>query len=93
MASSYDIWKTTDPNDGNDELFERLEEEYWTDVDTVEKDVIEFVSEVIRYHLMFPQSQSVLPEDSLFHHIMKEFQECCVAGIIERMVENIDYGS
>jgi hypothetical protein len=87
MASSYDIWKTNDPNDGDDELLERIEEEYWTDLDQVEQDVITFITELVSYHVRFPESQGFLGDDSLFHHVMKEFKEYCVPDILERNLE------
>jgi hypothetical protein len=93
MPSSYDIWKTNDPNDGDVELLEKLEEEYWADLDWVAKDVVAFVSELVSYHILFPDSQGFLGDDSLFHHVMKEFKEYCVPDILERMLEHIKYES
>lgn len=87
MTSSYDIWKTNDPNDGDDELLEQIEEDYWADIGQVEDDAITFITELISYHLRFPESQSFVGDDALFHHIMKEFKEYCVPDILQRILE------
>ena len=95
--SSYDRWKTTDPNDSYDELYEAMEETYWSDVHQVKEDLKAFALRVIDEEFEYIES---LPDPylsvkemrklSCADGILKEFSEVELPYIIESMIEAIE---
>jgi hypothetical protein len=95
--SSYDRWKTTDPNDSYDELYEAMEETYWSDVHQVKEDLKAFALRVIDEEFEYIES---LPPNHLASKemrklscadgILKEFSEVELPYIIESMIEAIE---
>ncbi len=80
--SSYDRWKTNDPNDSYDEIYEVMEETYWSDVHQVKEDLKAFALRVIDETFEYIQSLPVP-----FLSIEKSFKETCADGILKEFSE------
>ena len=95
--SSYDRWKTTDPNDSYDELYELMEEKYWSDIHQVKEDLKAFalrlIDEEFEYIGSLPDPYIAFKEMrklSFAEGTLKEFCDFELPHIIESMIEAIE---
>lgn len=87
-TSSYDRWKTTDPNEVDDELYEILEEKFWEDLEEVLEHVNEYLADWVG-DLLYGMKD--LPEDHWFIKMIEEFKRIRIPSIIESRMEDAKY--
>lgn len=88
VMSAYDRWKTTDPNDGDQELFEKFYEEYWDDPETVFGDMVEYFTGELEY-LIYEKKEDPDPQENHWYTPLKQsFVKHHLPYLIERMVED-----